>query len=372
MTNVSQLPTLDERKAKRRLHLREVSQNAEPATSVGATLRLARLERGEELPAMASALKLRRDQLEAIEEDDLSRLPGRTYALGFVRSYARHLGLDADALVEQFKDENADQDVDKPVNLVFPEAAEEKRLPNGSILILALVIAMVIYGISYLTLPRSTTAASAKAEENAVVVDPAQAPKPAPAVTVVPQPVSVVAPVATPVTQPVAVPLAQATPVPPPSAAPVSFVVGALNLPDQALPASMTQTAAPATTFEPAIAPSTSSVVAQADTAATAPAPAPVATATRISLKALEPTYIRMRDPRAHGTKGIVIDRVLKAGESFDVPDRAGLLMQTGNAGGLQVTVDGRVIGVLGKSGEVVTRIPVDPSYFLERLSAAQ
>jgi len=67
-----------------------------------------------------------------------------------------------------------------------------------------------------------------------------------------------------------------------------------------------------------------------------------------------------------------LIDRVLKAGESFQAPDRAGLVMQTGNAGGLQVEVDGRSIGVLGKSGEVITRIPVDPSYFLERTAASQ
>jgi hypothetical protein len=46
--------------------------------------------------------------------------------------------------------------------------------------------------------------------------------------------------------------------------------------------------------------------------------------------------------------------------------------MQSGNAGGLEVEVDGRRVGILGKSGEVITRIPVDPSYFLERMAASQ
>jgi hypothetical protein len=46
--------------------------------------------------------------------------------------------------------------------------------------------------------------------------------------------------------------------------------------------------------------------------------------------------------------------------------------MQTGNAGGLQVEVDGRSLGVFGKSGEVITRIPLDPSYFLEHMAASQ
>jgi hypothetical protein len=46
--------------------------------------------------------------------------------------------------------------------------------------------------------------------------------------------------------------------------------------------------------------------------------------------------------------------------------------MQTGNAGGLQVEVDGRVIGVVGKRGEVITRMPLEASYFLDRIAATQ
>ena len=90
----------------------------------------------------------------------------------------------------------------------------------------------------------------------------------------------------------------------------------------------------------------------------------------RVVLRALEPTYVRIKDTRA-GSQ-VLVERVMNAGETFHAPDRAGLLMQTGNAGGLQVEVDGRNVGVLGKRGEVITRIPVDASYFLERLAASQ
>jgi cytoskeleton protein RodZ len=89
-------------------------------------------------------------------------------------------------------------------------------------------------------------------------------------------------------------------------------------------------------------------------------------------MTALEPTYVRIKDPRESGAKAVLLDRVLATGESYQVPDRAGLVMQTGNAGGLQVAVDGRSVGVLGKRGEVITRIPVDPSYFLERMATSQ
>src|ERR1700710_1897836 len=90
----------------RRIHLREISGDSEsPLESVGRDLRAARLRRGDEIAAVSRALKIRKDHLEALENDRLEDLPGKTYAIGFVRSYARHLGLDSDQYVERFKQE---------------------------------------------------------------------------------------------------------------------------------------------------------------------------------------------------------------------------------------------------------------------------
>ncbi|MCE9520976.1 MAG: DUF4115 domain-containing protein [Alphaproteobacteria bacterium] len=362
MNNVSPLPSVDERNDKRRLHLREVVLNSDDrVASIGAVLRAARLERGQEIAAVASALKMRREQVDAIEQDDFARLPGNAYTLGFIRSYARHVGLDSDALVRRFKDESADQTVGKPVELVFPEAPEEKRLPNASILILALVIAMVIYGISYVTMPDRKTPTAASAEEAPiVVVETAAAPVAA-------------APTATAPEKPAATTAAIEAPASvEPAATPTTFIVGYTNLPGPSLPAAIAPMplapldAQAGSLSSTALTPSSATIVLAEAT------PAPVHAGSRITLTAIEPTYVRMRDPRVVGPKAIILDRVLNTGESFYVPDRPGLIMQTGNAGGLQVAVDGRLIGVLGKRGEVVTRIPVDPSYFLERLSASQ
>ena len=84
---------------RRRIHLREISGDSEfPLQTVGQDLRAARLRRGDEIAQVSRALKIRKDHLEALEEDRLEDLPGKTYAIGFVRSYARHLGLDATAI----------------------------------------------------------------------------------------------------------------------------------------------------------------------------------------------------------------------------------------------------------------------------------
>jgi cytoskeleton protein RodZ len=144
----------------------------------------------------------------------------------------------------------------------------------------------------------------------------------------------------------------------------VNFTAGRTALPDQSVPVSPALTpAAPAAAVEPF-------TVAQATPAA--PPADPAQPGARITLKAVEPTYIQVRDPKLPHSRSILIARVLNVGESYAAPDRAGLIMQTGNAGGLQVEVDGRSLGVMGRSGEVITRIPLDPSYFLERMAATQ
>ena len=388
MSNVSPMPPPTERKDKRRLHLREIvqegqaeiSQNGEkeispaaakPAISVGAALRAARLARGEETGSIAKALKMRSDQLDAIEDNDFSRLPGRAYVVGFIRSYARYLGLDAGAMIESFKDETAGHESNKPVELVFPEAQEEQRLPNGSILIVALMIAMVIYGISYLTMPNRKSPATAKADDPAVaVVHPAPVASAAP--SAVPAPPESSAPAQT-----VSV-LAEPSGATAPAAAPATFVAGNSELPGPLLPVAVMSVNAPSDVFEVAsLLPPAASVSARSAALSTIGAPPQTVSknsnaGSRVTLKALQPTYVRVKDPRQPGGKGILLDRVLNPGESYQAPDLAGLVMQTGNAGGLQVEVDGRSIGVLGKSGEVIVRIPVDASYFLERVAASQ
>src|SRR3954462_12738970 len=93
---------------RRRIHLREISGDSDtPLETVGQDLRAARLRRGDEIAQVSRALKIRKDHLEALEEDRLEDLPGKTYAIGFVRSYARHLGPDPTRYGERLKQEIA-------------------------------------------------------------------------------------------------------------------------------------------------------------------------------------------------------------------------------------------------------------------------
>ena len=61
------------------------------------------MARGEDLEDVAEYLRIRPSYLDALEQGDLSAMPGSTYALGFLRSYAHYLGFDGDELIAQIR-----------------------------------------------------------------------------------------------------------------------------------------------------------------------------------------------------------------------------------------------------------------------------
>ncbi len=69
------------------------------AATAGALLGAARQATGLSIDAVAQQLKLAPRQVRALEEDDYTHLPGRTFVRGFVRNYARLVHLDPDSVV---------------------------------------------------------------------------------------------------------------------------------------------------------------------------------------------------------------------------------------------------------------------------------
>ncbi len=69
-----------------------------PLSGPGELLRAARLRQGLEIADVARQLKLFPRQVDAMERDDFAALPSLVFARGFIRNYARLLGLDAKAL----------------------------------------------------------------------------------------------------------------------------------------------------------------------------------------------------------------------------------------------------------------------------------
>src|SRR5689334_16452081 len=82
--------------------------------SVSDMLRSKRMSLGYELNEIAVALRIRLAYLEAIEQGRFKDLPGATYAHGFLRTYAEHLGLDPQLVLRRFKEETSGGMTAKP------------------------------------------------------------------------------------------------------------------------------------------------------------------------------------------------------------------------------------------------------------------
>jgi cytoskeletal protein RodZ len=70
----------------------------------GGKLRLARERRGISLRQIAASTKISIAALEALERNDMSKLPGGIFSKAFVRSYAVEVGLDPDETAREFLD----------------------------------------------------------------------------------------------------------------------------------------------------------------------------------------------------------------------------------------------------------------------------
>lgn len=200
----------------------------------------------------------------------------------------------------------------------------------------ALVIAVIIYGAAQITMPTPKSIPNTDREAGTV--------------TVVDSPAAVVPAVSKPVRTPRVVEAA-------PQVDPIFPVIAD----DQAVTAHLTRMLAPAAAAALAVGASDAVTVSESASGAS-----------RITLKALEETYVQVKDPALKKPQAILLARVMSPGESFQAPNRAGLVLLTGNAGGIQVEVDGRNAGVLGKSGQVIKRMPLEPAYFLSRIDTSQ
>jgi cytoskeleton protein RodZ len=159
--------------------------------SVGERLRAAREAQGLEIEEIASRTRIPTRHLQMIERGDYAALPAPTYSAGFIKTYARLLGLDGQALSDEFRDEigSSGRSV---VQTQSYEPADPRRTPPTGLALLALLVALVA-GLGYLYWRGSSDQPS---EIAAIATDvaPAPAASPIPAATA-PAPTQQVAPV---------------------------------------------------------------------------------------------------------------------------------------------------------------------------------
>lgn len=334
MTKVTQI-SLDEGGAlnRRRIHLREISGEADsPLETVGQDLRAARQRRGDDLATVSRTLKIRKDHLEALEEDRFESLPGRTYAVGFVRTYADYLGLDSVQCVERFKAEIAGRG-ETPHAVNLHADTEESKLPQGWIVIAIVILGLVAYGAYHLAVSADS------------LLHPPVASVPAPLL-----PSAAQHHVGKPAAAVPAVRLTQSPPAQ--SAAPSIAPSPATSLANTAVP--------------PAAAPSTSQTPAQILAALPKGQVFGQYNAnSRIVLHARAETRVLVQD--ASGK--VFINRTLQPGDTYQVPDMVGLTLSTPDGGAIGIELDGQAMGFAGQGGKVTEALSLNPQAIADKFN---
>ena len=88
----------------------------------------------------------------------------------------------------------------------------------------------------------------------------------------------------------------------------------------------------------------------------------------RVVLQAVQDSWVQVRDEDGE----LLLTRVLRPGDIYRAPDRAGLTLLTGNAGGLEIYVDGLKLPALGPVGAVRRNVSLNSDSLLGDLSGVE
>jgi cytoskeleton protein RodZ len=262
--------------------------------SFGENLRREREMRGVSVEEISNATKISVRALEALEEEQFSKLPGGIFTRSFIRSYARYLGLDEEAIVAEYRQLVPDEEGADLARLGQQRPAKPQSRARAPFVVLLVATALVVGGYELYRyghhplrgLPSGRSAG--------------QAPRSA----------------------------APAAPPPPPAAAPITEAAATGNAASAPPAATATTTPAPA-----------------APTAQASEAPAQEL---QLQVAATQRTWVSVDADGKPAMQRIMEPneiQTLHAKESFDVI--------TGNAQGVVLTLNGQTLKPLGHQGEV-------------------
>lgn len=286
--------------------------------TLGEELKRAREEKGLTLSDAAEKTRISRSFLQALEDGEYSVIPGEVFVSGFLRSYARELGLDEKDVLARYKEAaglpptqpESGTAAPEPAQTVIGALAPSSRLSLRTIASALVLVVIVACGLALLVWNTG---------EEPVAPPPVEPVRPAVMDIITTTP---------PATTESPEMLGYTTVAPP--------VPGAEPQP------------APATTPAPAgPVPAKPTVPAQAKDAA-APRPAEPARGLTLKLTAKEDTwYSYTSDDKAKG------DVLLKRGEVGYIRAGKKILLNLGNAGGVTAELNGKKLGPLGPAKTV-------------------
>jgi cytoskeleton protein RodZ len=312
---------------------------------LGQLLREAREQKGVSLEQVEEATRIRQKFLQALEEGDYGALPAETYVKGFLRTYATYLGLDPEEVMAIYEGRQDEGQAAVPQPGFFQPmdismAAPPWLTPDLVIgaLLIAVLLAFGSWAVWHYLPPTvktqlsfwramATTTATPSPTATTFVVPPSATPT--------------IAPTVTPTTIPTATPTEMPTATPTP-------------LPTVAIAVEPTSTSTSVPPATPTSAPTNTPTSVSTDT----PTPR-VPAGVEVELRIVEYAWLRVI---VDGEDAFVGS--LEAGATRTFSGRESVVLRCGNAGGVEATVNGELLGLLGERGQVV-----DMEWFAEGVS---
>jgi cytoskeleton protein RodZ len=282
------------------------------AASLGGHLRALREAKGSSLEDMARSTRVGIRHLEALEEERLADLPSPVFVRGFIRAYCGFLREASEEALVRYEALAGVRAAAQAANA--PPRPRTTWAPSsvlvGLVLLVILGVALIVVNLTV----RRTGGTSVAAPKTDVAP-----PMPAPAPTARPAAPKAAAPAPAPVDTPRPAP----APVPAPSVTPPAT-------PPATTPAAM-----------PVPAPSPAPAVARS-----------AAGTQRLTIRAVDATWIRVQPDEGRAT-----EELLPAGASREWSAERRFLVTIGNAGGVEIALNGKVLPPLGPKGTVIQRL---------------
>ena len=285
--------------------------------SAGAFLKEARINSKISLSEASAYLRINIKYLKLIEDSCYEDLPGPTYAIGFIRSYAEYLGVDAKSLIDQYKEETANLNV--LPGLEFPLPANIGWFPSGKIVLICVFFSLfTLFGWFIFDsddLPRTTeiplppgykTTNDSNKERNL--------PKTSSNKTLI-------------------VALEDISPKP-------KELINK-NIKDERSKPNPSDN---------------SELLKNKKESAIGRTYGKKEKNSRIVIVAESDSWVQVIDNK----KNVIISRMFRAGDRYNVPNKSDLILLTGNAGGLKILIDGKSVPKIGADGTILNNVKLD------------
>ncbi|MGF1445569.1 MAG: helix-turn-helix domain-containing protein [Pikeienuella sp.] len=359
--------------------------------TLGDQIRGERASMGKTIADVQRELRIKGELILGIENADLSAFPNDSVVSGYVRSYARYLRMDPDAVYERFCAESGfvaptrsspgpasgARRLDNPGRSTGPTAFDQSRfavVPNQTRFAARISLGWLASVVALLALVSGIAAGGYALLQNVQKVGFAPLPE-APQVAAEPPRIIEAefadVSIARPTVEAYGSGGVLAAVFAPDDAPPLQRRDGPISAIDPDEAGMIAALTVPVDPRDPAQEPPVSGVEAGGDPALTPPEetvgtvasaeqPAPERVVAPgeagLAIRAVDDAWIRVRDEN----RAVIFEGILGPGERYKLPERiAEAELRAGNAGAVFFMVDGEIYGPAGRPGSVVKRVPV-------------